>query len=611
MVNLIYDISYFEYSLDNSTKQLQYVSLTNSLIPWGINTTYIYKNDVMSPQFNANNNDLVIENRTNNIVLKTPSSKKTIIENGLSVDTLYIKSKNIEDSNSSVPYITNTNNAITVVGSFTISGDFNIRQDINSTGSFANSNITNSTIEDCTIIGGFIRDISIINVKINSSDFIGGSIINTNFTGGSLNVNNGSIRTCTIENCNFQGTSSSIICPNIYNSTLTGSSIVNCNLTEGSISCRNIFNSTLTGSSIVNCDLTGGSISCRNITNSIARDISITLFSLSGGTLTNANISRSTASDISINNYTLSSGTLTNANISRSRASDISISLFSLSGGTLTFANISRSTASDISINNYTLSGGTIIASNIGCNDFGVFNVPKRGAFTNISVLNNGILDISQGTIRAKTISGDTISGTTISGGTISATTIFANSISGSAIRITPNAVSGTRVININTGNVNTSNGIAINNVSVATTQHIINAIPPGLIMAYYYTAPMPLPPNGWAICNGLNGTPDLSGRFILGFTGAPNPIRPLNSIGGAEKVRLDVNELPSHTHGAFRYGFGEINRGNFGENRAVINTTLESAYNVPTGNNQAHENMPPYYVLYYIMKLNDYNFNY
>jgi microcystin-dependent protein len=121
----------------------------------------------------------------------------------------------------------------------------------------------------------------------------------------------------------------------------------------------------------------------------------------------------------------------------------------------------------------------------------------------------------------------------------------------------------------------------------------------------------MPLPPNGWAICNGSNGTPDLTGRFILGFTGEPNPTRPLNSIGGAERVTLSVNELPSHTHGAFKYGFGGINRGNFGDNRVVINTTSESAYNVPTGNNQAHENMPPYYVLYYIMKLNDYNFNY
>ena len=606
----IYDISYLVYSLDNSARLLQYVSLTNNSVPWGINTSYIYKNDVMLPQFNANNNDLVIENRTNNIILKTPSSKRTIIENGLSVDALYIKSKNSNDLNRPVPYITNTNNAITVIGSFTISGDFNVQQNVNSTGAFSNSTILSSSIQDTTITGGLIRDISIINVKINNSDFIGGSIINSNFTGGSLNVDSGSIATCNITNCALTGGNSSISCPNINNSTLTGSSIDNCNFigSSSSISCPNINNSTLTGSSIVNCNFTGASssISCPNINNSIARDISISQFYLSGGTLTYANINNIIARDISITLFSLSGGRLTNANISRSTASDISISLFSLSGGTLTFANISRSTASDISINNYTLSGGTIIASNIGCNDFGVLNVPKRGAFTNISVLSNinvnGTLDISQGTIRARTISGDSISASTIS----------ATTISGSAIVIRPNVVSGTRVININTGNVNSSNGIAINNVSVATTQHIINAIPPGLVMAYYYTgSPMPLPPSGWAICNGLNGTPDLRGRFILGFTGDSNPTRPLNSISGEENVTLTEAQLPSHTHGAFSYQFGSIDRGNFGSNTQVVNSTLQSNYNVYTGSNRPHNNMPPYYVLYYIMKLNEYNFNY
>lgn len=56
--------------------------------------------------------------------------------------------------------------------------------------------------------------------------------------------------------------------------------------------------------------------------------------------------------------------------------------------------------------------------------------------------------------------------------------------------------------------------------------------------------------PGGWALCDGTNGTPDLSGRFIVSYD-AGNP--DYNSIGnaaGADTYTLTQAQLPSHNHG-------------------------------------------------------------
>ena len=52
--------------------------------------------------------------------------------------------------------------------------------------------------------------------------------------------------------------------------------------------------------------------------------------------------------------------------------------------------------------------------------------------------------------------------------------------------------------------------------------------------------------PTGWALCNGLNGTPDLRNRFVLGAGSTYTEF----DTGGAESVTLSVSNLPSHDHG-------------------------------------------------------------
>jgi microcystin-dependent protein/uncharacterized membrane protein (DUF441 family) len=276
----------------------------------------------------------------------------------------------------------------------------------------------------------------------------------------------------------------------------------------------------------------------------------------------------------------------------------------------------------------------------------------------------SSLLDISQGHIKANTIDASTIIFNTINtdytvpieDGKISAKTIdvsaisvsslldisrgtiVANTISGSAIAINANAVNSANIINvidINMGNnfsgisisitnVN-GNAININNTRIATTQHIENAIPAGTIIAYYSTNI----PNGWVLCNGSNSTPDLRGRFILGASTSSSNAPQLSSLltprtinisGGFEDVSLGLQNIPEHTHSGLISHTNSSpasvdgNDGGDPGTQQDVADWLTSTHNSETdltGNNQTHNNMPPFCVLVYIMKTTSYDFSY
>lgn len=121
---------------------------------------------------------------------------------------------------------------------------------------------------------------------------------------------------------------------------------------------------------------------------------------------------------------------------------------------------------------------------------------------------------------------------------------------------------------------------------------------------------------------------PDLRGRFIVGVNeGLPD--YNLGSTGGEDKHKLNVNEIPSHAHvytddthadnQSFNIpqsleseGINEAG-GNFTSNRVWGGIQKSSGekrgdgtvyLTGKTGNGQAHENRPPYYSLYYIIKV-------
>ena len=105
--------------------------------------------------------------------------------------------------------------------------------------------------------------------------------------------------------------------------------------------------------------------------------------------------------------------------------------------------------------------------------------------------------------------------------------------------------------------------------------------------------------PEGWALCNGENGTPDLRGRFVLGSSDS----YAIGDVGGESEVTLTVEQMPSHNHVYDRAmsASSKLQSGTstFGTVSSRLNANSTSA-----GNNQPHNNMPPYYVLAYIMKL-------
>jgi microcystin-dependent protein len=170
------------------------------------------------------------------------------------------------------------------------------------------------------------------------------------------------------------------------------------------------------------------------------------------------------------------------------------------------------------------------------------------------------------------------------------------------------------------------------------TFKKSINIIPRGTILAWN----SPTAPAGWALCDGQNGTPDLRGRFIrmqnnhggdqrnhwayqvqdlvtvgrnkmasgASLTNHKTWMREhaFNDRGGTDVMVLDGREMPSHHHTMPRpvRHWGRSFKGAGGSELPLINHggSLYFDKTNNTGSSWGHNNMPPYYVLSYIMKL-------
>jgi microcystin-dependent protein len=165
--------------------------------------------------------------------------------------------------------------------------------------------------------------------------------------------------------------------------------------------------------------------------------------------------------------------------------------------------------------------------------------------------------------------------------------------------------------MNIPTVDLNMKN-VEINNIT--TTQPLLNEgilfyLPIySIIMWNSNTIP-----NGWFLCDGTNTTPDLRNRFLLGAS-STNTIRKLGDMGGAEDVVLSIDTLPSHTHGS-NVGLSHNcfrNEGYASHYAANGFTSVDSITDASGGNSNngnttdPHNNMPPYFILNYIIKLSN-----
>ncbi|HCY81552.1 MAG TPA: hypothetical protein DHV22_08110 [Xanthomarina gelatinilytica] len=130
--------------------------------------------------------------------------------------------------------------------------------------------------------------------------------------------------------------------------------------------------------------------------------------------------------------------------------------------------------------------------------------------------------------------------------------------------------------------------------------------------------------PTGWQLCDGTNGTPNLKGRFIVGYDPDTVAYDAIGKVGGSNFVTpsgtLDQKSVNvtvprdgwgttggpfgSATSGRLVVGSGQNENGEAleslraaGGNKTIVSTNHNHAF---TGSQ--HENRPPYYTLAYII---------
>ncbi len=192
--------------------------------------------------------------------------------------------------------------------------------------------------------------------------------------------------------------------------------------------------------------------------------------------------------------------------------------------------------------------------------------------------------------------------------------------------------------------------------VATASSWVGAGAVPVGTVILWSGSASER--PTGWALCDGtvVNGyrTPDLRGRFVLGAGAGPGLTeRKVGEMGGAEAVALAAAEVPSHAHSMdpalhsssvegqhlhsiqteahnavtdsrfkFEGGLGIWMDALVGGRPGGITRTRGTAQTTPSpghwhwidfaatdssesgGGGQPHPNMPPFYVLAYIVRV-------
>ena len=119
-----------------------------------------------------------------------------------------------------------------------------------------------------------------------------------------------------------------------------------------------------------------------------------------------------------------------------------------------------------------------------------------------------------------------------------------------------------------------------------------------------------------WHVCDGTHGTPDLREKFIVGVgteydlheTGGNKKVTPTITVAG---TTLTIAQIPSHNHQVYQdcgvSGEGNVSsadesHGPGGRYTSSIGGGEEHTH---TATSSEIDNRPPYYALYYIMKIN------
>jgi len=174
-------------------------------------------------------------------------------------------------------------------------------------------------------------------------------------------------------------------------------------------------------------------------------------------------------------------------------------------------------------------------------------------------------------------------------------------------------------------GNDGTGSGLIAATLDGYSAQQIIDAGSPTGVIAWWSGSEASIP-SGWVLCNGLNSTPDLRNRFIVGAgshysradVGGANTVTSAATITIAGHA-LTAAETPLHTHGTITDNYPHATASNYGSigigyyaARSTSNVDRHTGY---TGSGSAHshtasfagtsnqDKRPPFYALCAIMK--------
>jgi len=127
-----------------------------------------------------------------------------------------------------------------------------------------------------------------------------------------------------------------------------------------------------------------------------------------------------------------------------------------------------------------------------------------------------------------------------------------------------------------------------------------LNTAAPSGLIAMFSGAIVDIP-SGWYLCNGSNSTPDLRNKFVIGA----GDTYAVGATGGEATHTLTTDEMPSHSHSLDSdtgdYGGGVAGSMAFGDS-SPSNPNYTGMIG-DTGGGGAHNNLPPYHSLAYIMK--------
>ena len=114
--------------------------------------------------------------------------------------------------------------------------------------------------------------------------------------------------------------------------------------------------------------------------------------------------------------------------------------------------------------------------------------------------------------------------------------------------------------------------------------------------------------PDGWKLCDGTDGTPNLKGKFIVGYDPADSDYNSVGKTGGEKSVTLSTAQMPSHSHSATVRVSGLAASSNGDKDFFAPSWKTKNAEEAiatdSKGSGQPHENRPPYYAMCFIMRV-------